>query len=95
VLLHYLCTSFEAWVGKFKQYGDFSDFWFDDPGKLNYVQFVLQSRDHVKMALESGDWEPARVFYKSMILDDEACRRAASVGQIRRYAPFEEDDVEE
>ena len=91
VLLHYPCVSFEAWAAKFKQYGDFSDFWFDDPDKPNYIQFMLLSRDHVKKALESGDWKPARAFYESMTIDDEACQRAVSSGQIRRYAPFEKD----
>jgi len=91
VLLHYPCMSFEAWVAKFKQYGDFSDFWFDNPQKPNYIQFMLQSRDHVKKALQTGDWDASRAFYESMTLGDEACQRAASTGQTRRYAPFETD----
>lgn len=44
-ILHYPTPSFDRWAAKYAHYGDFLDFWFGDPDKLNLVTFMIRSRD--------------------------------------------------
>ena len=89
VILHYPNVCFESWVQKYKSYGRFSSFWFDDPTQVLTLTFMLESRDQLHKALENGKWEEAREFFNSMIPDREACERMLKKGDLRRYTPLE------
>jgi hypothetical protein len=89
VILHYPNVCFENWVQKYIAYGKFSNFWFEDPTQALTLTFMLESRDRLQKALESGNWEEAREFFNSMIPDSEACERMLQAGDMRRYSPLE------
>ena len=89
VILHYPNVCFESWVQKYKSYGRFSSFWFDDPTQVLTLTFMLESRDRLHKALENGKWEEAREFFNSMIPDREACESMLKKGDLRRYTPLE------
>jgi len=89
MILHYPNPSFDSWVAKYRSYGRFSNFWFEDPTQVNPLTFMLESRDRLHRALESGLWEEAREFFVGMIPDQEACERMLRTGDMRRYNPLQ------
>jgi hypothetical protein len=90
MILHYPNPSFGSWVAKYKSYGRFSNFWFEDPTQVNPLTFMLDSRDKLQQALESGQWEDAREFFNGMIPDPEACQRMLETGDMRKYTPLDD-----
>jgi len=90
VILHYPTPSFDSWIAKYKLYGKFSDFWFDDPEQHNDVSFMLKSRDQLQKALETGDWEEARKFFAALIPDEETIQRYIKSGDLKRFYPLGE-----
>jgi hypothetical protein len=88
MILHYPTPSFESWVAKYKFYGEFSDYWFDDPDQPNTVSFMLESRDQLRAALASGNWEEARNFYNSMIPENATHEHYLSTGDLRIFKPL-------
>lgn len=88
VILHYPYPSSKSWVAIFTLYGDFSNYWLDDPEKPNLLQFMLQSRDKVQAALEKNDWTEAREFFARRTLDDDSLKRSIASGRVRRYSPL-------
>ena len=93
MILHYSTPSFESWVAKYKHYGDFPDYWEDDYTK-NGLEFMLESRDYVKEALATGDWQKAHKFYDSLIPDPETRESLLETGVLRQYRPLVEDKRE-
>jgi hypothetical protein len=88
MILHYANPSFESWAGKYKFYGNFPDYWFDDPEQPNEVIFMLESRDHVQAALSTGNWQAARNFYDSMIPDEGDIEDLIEQDDLVRIDPF-------
>lgn len=88
MILHYANPSFESWVAKYRFYGNFPDYWFNDPSHPNGVTFMLQSRDQLQTALATGNWEAARKFYYSMIPDERHTEDLIKSGDLLRIDPF-------
>ncbi|KAF2764374.1 hypothetical protein EJ03DRAFT_32067 [Teratosphaeria nubilosa] len=89
VILHYPSPTFSSWVAKYKHYGDFSGYWFDDRYSPIRLQFMLKSRDLVQQALRSGDWDEARSFFlRHCFLEPEARIQALEEGKIQELDPF-------
>jgi hypothetical protein len=87
-ILHYPSPTFEAWVAKFTHYGKFSNYWFDDAHQPISLRFMLESRDQVHAALDSGDWDAARRYFDAQIPDAATCRLLLQTGALRHYRPF-------
>ncbi|KAH9830225.1 glycosyltransferase family 2 protein [Teratosphaeria destructans] len=88
-ILHYPSPTFPKWVAKYKHYGDFSGYWFDDRYSPIRLQFMLQSRDLVQQALRSGDWDEARSFFlHHCFLEPTARMQALEEGKILELNPF-------
>ncbi|WP_157978966.1 MULTISPECIES: hypothetical protein [Nocardia] len=87
VILHYPNPSFESWVAKFGNHGEFSNFWWDDPSAPIRLQFMLRSRDLVHRAAASGDWAEARAYFRSWIPDDASRERMLAADELRVYSP--------
>lgn len=88
MILHYANPSFESWVAKYRFYGDFPDYWYDDPSQPNGIHFMLQSRDQLQAALKTGNWDDARNFYYSMIPDENDTEELIRRGDLLRIDPF-------
>jgi hypothetical protein len=88
MILHYANPSFESWVAKYIFYGNFPDYWYGDPEQPNGLQFMLQSRDECRAALETGNWDNARKFYYSMIPDENETEELIRRGELLRIDPF-------
>jgi hypothetical protein len=88
MVLHYPYPSFESWAGKYKHYGNFSDFWCDDPGQPNKITFMLESRDLVRSAISTGNWEEAHKYFNLQIPDTETRDRLLATDSLRQYSPF-------
>jgi hypothetical protein len=88
VILHYPNPTFEAWVAKYTNHGKFSDYWFDDACQPIPLPFMLESRDHVHAALDSGDWDAARRYYDAQIPEAATCQQLLEAGALRRYQPL-------
>jgi hypothetical protein len=88
VILHYPNPTFEAWVAKFATLGRFSNYWFDDESRPISLRFMLESRDQVHAALDSGDWDAARRYFDAQIPDAATCQQLLQAGALRRYHPF-------
>jgi len=88
MILHYANPSFESWVAKYKFYGNFSDYWRDDPDDPKDFPFMLESRDHLQAAEATGNWEAARNFYYSMIPDERDIEDLIQNGDLLIIDPF-------
>jgi hypothetical protein len=88
MILHYANPSFESWVAKYIFYGDFPNYWYGDPEQPNGIEFMLQSRDECRAALESGNWDNARKFYYSMIPNENDTEELIRRGELLRIDPF-------
>ncbi|TKA77174.1 hypothetical protein B0A55_04463 [Friedmanniomyces simplex] len=90
MILHYPTPTYERWVAKYRHYGDFGDYWYDNPQIPNGVEFMLKSRDVVQDAVKSGDWRKAREFWdgRVMVEDGEAWREDVEDERIRQYEPL-------
>jgi len=88
MILHYANPSFESWVAKYRFYGNFPDYWYNDPSQPNGLRFMLQSRDEVRAALETGNWDNARNLYYSMIPDEDDIEELIRRGDLLRIDPF-------
>jgi hypothetical protein len=88
MILHYANPSFESWVAKYIFYGNFPDYWYGDPEQSNGLQFMLQSRDECRAALETGNWDNTRKFYYSMIPDENETEEWVWRGELLRIDPF-------
>jgi len=90
MILHYANPSYESWLAKYRFYGDFPDYWFNNPDQPNSVSFMLQSRDQVRAAEATGNWDAARNFYYSMIPDEHDIEDLVRSGTLLRIDPFSE-----
>ncbi len=90
MILHYPTPTYERWVAKYKQYGDFGNYWYGDERSPNRVEFMLKSRDVVQDAVKSGDWRKARAFWDERVMTEgsEMWRNEIKAGKIRRYEPL-------
>jgi hypothetical protein len=88
MILHYANPSFESWVAKYIFYGNFPDYWYGNPEHPNGLEFMLQSRDECRAALETGNWDNARNFYYSMIPDAKDVEELIRRGELLRIDPF-------
>jgi len=91
VILHYPTTSFTRWVAKYQLYGNFSDYWNDNPDQPNQLTFMLQSRRVVQQALASGNWDEAHKFYNALIPDGKTVKQLLVTGELRRIKPLVEN----
>lgn len=89
-ILHYPNPSFENWVAKFAHYGEFSNFWWDDPGTPILLEFMLRSRDLILAARETGRWDEARDYFATWCLDPTTRERLLQSDELRRYEPMVE-----
>ncbi|MFC9892360.1 hypothetical protein ACFVMC_01585 [Nocardia sp. NPDC127579] len=87
VILHYPNSSFDSWVAKFSNHGEFSNYWWDNPSLPIQLQFMLRSRDLVHRAAASGDWTEARAYFQSWIPDDATRARMLEADVLRIYSP--------
>ena len=80
-ILHYACCGFAAFWQKYATLGRFADKWW---GKIDIASsigtFHLEARDVVIGAVESGDVERARQFYRSRLMIGDP----ALVGEMMR-----------
>ncbi|MEU8896920.1 hypothetical protein [Nocardia sp. NPDC048505] len=90
VFLHYPNPSFESWVAKFSNHGEFSNFWWDNPDLPIQLQFMLRSRDLVQAARASGEWSAAREYFRTWIPDERARQRMLDADELRVYSPVTE-----
>ena len=88
MILHYPTPSYDIWVSKYSRYGNFSDYWYDDPSFPNDLTFMLESRDHVQRALQTGNWDDAKKFFDKQIPDEETTERLLKSGSLRRITPL-------
>lgn len=93
MILHYPHPTFERWVGKYRSYGNFSNYWDDDPNRPNQLGFMLESRDVVLAALASGDWEEAHNFWNALIPDAATIEELVSDGALLRISPLTENQT--
>ena len=87
VVLHYPNPSFDHWVRKFDSLGSFGNFWWDDPDRPIELTFMTKSRDLVRKAAVTGDWDEAREYFNSHIPSPESVERLLESGELRRYVP--------
>ncbi|MEU1953978.1 hypothetical protein ACWDO0_32135 [Nocardia rhamnosiphila] len=90
VILHYPNPSFHSWVEKFGNFTNFSDFWWDNPDAPIVIQFMLRSRDLLRAARETGNWDEARDYFTSWSLDAATREQLLRTGVLRRYDPMAE-----
>lgn len=88
MILHYPYPSFEIWAAKYEHYGNFSNFWYDDPDQPNELIFMLESRDIVLSAISTGNWEEAHKYFNGQIPDIETRDRLLASDDLRQYSPF-------
>jgi len=87
VILHYPTPTYERWVAKYRHYGNFSDYWFDNPD-MPLIPFMMESRDVIRSAFMSGDWEEAREYYISWIPDAASVLGYLESGDLVRFSPL-------
>ena len=87
IILHYPTPTYRRWVAKYEHYGNFSDYWYNDPN-LPLLSFMTQSRDVIRSALMTGNWEEARKYYISWIPDTETVSRYLENGGLIRISPL-------
>ncbi|WP_416563146.1 hypothetical protein [Nocardia testacea] len=90
VILHYPNPSFNSWVTKFGAFEDFSDFWWDNPNCPIVIQFMLRSRDLLRAARETGNWDEAREYFATWSLDAATREKLLQTEVLRRYDPMRE-----
>jgi hypothetical protein len=88
MILHYVTPTFERWMAKYIHYGNFSDYWLDDRHAPNCINFMLRCRDVVQDALASGNWDAARRFYNTQILDAGTVEQYLESRDLRRISPL-------
>ena len=87
MILHYPTPTFDRWVTKYKLYGNFSDLWFNDPNRP-MMRFMAKSRDLVRAAVDSGNWDEAREYYYSWIPNNATIEKYLNQGGFRRMTPL-------
>ncbi|MGW5385154.1 hypothetical protein [Nocardia sp. NPDC003963] len=90
VILHYPNPTFDSWVAKFGDFTHFSDFWWDNPNAPIVIQFMLRSRDLLRAARDTGDWDEAREYFASWSLDAATREQLLQAEVLRRYDPMAE-----
>lgn len=90
VILHYPNPSFDSWVAKFGSFDAFSDFWWDNPDCPIVIQFMLRSRDLLRAAGETGNWDQARDYFASWSLDAATREELLNTEVLRHYDPMAE-----
>jgi len=93
MVLHYPTPSFEIWAAKYARYGNFSNYWYDNPETPNLLQFMLDSRDIVQAALRTGNWEEAREFFNKQIPSDDEMQELLSSGALRIIDPLVDKNI--
>ena len=87
-ILHYPTPTFQRWLAKYELYGNFSDFWYNDPNRP-ILPFMKQSRDAIHSSLLSGTWDEALSFYLSWIPGSRDIPRFIESGALVRLSPLD------
>jgi len=75
MILHYSGVTYERWVAKFKNLGNFSEY-VNDQKSIHYDdRFYFKTRDIVLEAEKTGNWETARQWYFALFPHLESTRR--------------------
>ncbi|WP_299611663.1 hypothetical protein [uncultured Tateyamaria sp.] len=70
-ILHYGCYSYETWLRKYLNLGDFSDWYLDDFRTPITKRFHLESRNIIQDCLATGDFGPSESYFRQVVWDDE------------------------
>jgi len=87
LILHYPTPTYQRWVAKFEHYGNFADYWFNNPD-IPFMSFMTESRDVIRTAFMTGDWEQAREYYISWIPDAGSISQYLENGDLIRISPL-------
>ncbi len=90
-ILHYLSATYNDWLKKCAELGEFNSFWFDDLQQPMYKSFLVASRDIYLHARQSGNWIAASDFYSQFLIAEPEIKNLLEKGKLLHFNVFNGD----
>ncbi|MDY7573700.1 glycosyltransferase family 2 protein [Actimicrobium sp. CCI2.3] len=91
-ILHYMSATYNDWLKKCAELGDFPSFWRDDLQRPMNGTFLVLSRDIYRYAKQSGDWKMASDFYRRFLISESDAKELIKKGKLLSFDVFAENN---